>query len=99
MDANLHIAGDLAAFSELALGRADLAVFRHGLRRSSIAAEIEACVESNKAPREIMVRQYEICCAKGFPDNTGILPEGGVIARQHHNSRVRIAMEECGGSC
>jgi hypothetical protein len=41
-----------------------------------------------------MTFQYERYRAQGFPDNSGIIPEGGVIARRHHHPRVRAAMEQ-----
>lgn len=94
MDANLRIVGDLTKFYKLALAHSDLAFFRHGLRRPSVAAEIEACAQAGKAPHALMVRQYESYRGKGFPDDLGLIPEAGVIARRHQHPRVRAAMEE-----
>jgi hypothetical protein len=94
IDANIGIRGDLAAFSNMALARADIAFFRHGMRRPSVAAEIQACEQAGKAPLEIMSLQYEDYRARGFTDNAGIIPETGVIIRRHHHPAVRAAMEE-----
>jgi hypothetical protein len=94
VDANLRIIGDLADLCPLALAYADIAFFRHGSRRPSVAAEIEACVAYNKAPFEVMSQQYEHYRGKGFPDDAGIIPEGGVIIRRHNRLRVQAAMEE-----
>jgi len=94
IDANIGIAGDLAAFCKTALAHADIAFFRHGDHRPSVFAEIQACSLLNKAPYEVMARQYESYRGNGFPDNVGIIPECGVIVRRHHRPRVRAAMEE-----
>lgn len=93
IDANIGIAGDLAALCETALKRSDIAFFRHGERRPSVAAEIQACVQQSKAPYELMARQYERYRSQGFPDNAGVIPEAGVIIRRHHRPEVRAAME------
>jgi hypothetical protein len=94
IDANIGIRGDLAAFSIMALADADIAFFRHGAHRPSVAAEIQACEQAGKAPMEVMSLQYEHYCAQGFTDNAGIIPETGVIIRRHHHPAVRTAMEE-----
>ena len=70
-----------------------LRFFRHGEHRPSVAAEIHACSEKGNTPLDVMTFQYERYRAQGFPDNSGIIPEGGVIARRHHHPRVRAAME------
>jgi Protein of unknown function (DUF616) len=94
IDANVGIRDDLAAFAKMALARADIAFFRHGARRQSVAAEIQACAQFGKAPLPIMSLQYERYRAEGFPDDAGIIPEAGVIVRRHHRPAVRAAMEE-----
>jgi hypothetical protein len=78
----------------MALAHADIAFFRHGERRPSVAAEIQACSQVGKAPLEVMLFQYHRYRAQGFPDNAGIIPEAGVIVRRHHHPAVRAAMEE-----
>lgn len=94
IDANISIIGDLAGLCKIALAGADVAHFRHGLHRPSVAAEIVACRDAGKAPLDVMTRQYEAYRANGFPDNAGIIPEGGVIVRRHHRPLVRDAMQE-----
>lgn len=94
VDANIGIACDLAAFCKMALADTDIAFFRHGVRRRSVAAEIDACLQANKAPYEVMTRQYQSYRDKGFPDDAGIIPETGVIVRRHHRRHVRAAMEK-----
>ena len=94
LDANIRIAGDLAAFRKMALADADIALFRHGERRPSVAAEVEVCARIGKAPHDVMARQYETYRAAGFPDNAGVIPECSVIVRRHHRPSVRAAMEE-----
>ncbi len=97
IDGNLEIQGDLEEFCKVALMHVDIAFFRHGDFRPSVAAEVDACWQAKKAPLEVMARQYESYCAAGFPDDAGIIPEAGVIARRHHRSDVRVAMEEWWG--
>jgi hypothetical protein len=99
IDANIRIVGDLAAFWRMALAHSDIAFFRHGEGRPSVAAEIEACTRLGKAPYEVMVRQYESYRRKGFPDKVGIIPEAGVIVRRHHRPRIRASMEEWWAEC
>jgi hypothetical protein len=94
IDANVGIRGDLAAFSKMALAHTDIAFFRHGDRRPSVAAEIQACSQLGRAPLEIMSLQYEHYRAQGFPDNAGIIPEAAVIVRRHHHPAVQSAMEQ-----
>lgn len=79
VDANVRVVGDLASFCEIALADADIAFFRHGDHRPSIAAEIQACVKYGKAPLDVMMRQYDHYRRQGFPDDAGIIPECGVI--------------------
>jgi hypothetical protein len=93
IDANIGIVGDLAALLRMALADADIAFFRHGERRPSVAAEIEACVRYGKAPYEVMAPQYEHYRSKGFPDDAGVIPEASVIFRRHHHPNIRVAME------
>jgi hypothetical protein len=94
IDGNIGIKGDLAAFCKMAIARTDIAFFRHGEHRPSVAAEIQACLRFKRAPYEVMAQQYEIYREKGFPDDVGIIPEASVIVRRHHRPRVRAAMEE-----
>jgi hypothetical protein len=94
IDANVGIRGDLAAFSMMALAHADIAFFRHGERRPSVAAEIQACSQAGKAPLETMSLQYGHYRAQGFLDDAGIIPEAAVIVRRHHHPAIRAAMEE-----
>ena len=94
IDGNVGIRGDLAEFCKIALAHADIAFFRHGAHRHSVAAEIHACSHAGKAPLDVMTFQYECYRAQGFPDSSGIIPEGGVIVRRHHHPRVRAAMEQ-----
>src|ERR1039458_968414 len=49
---------------------------------------------ARKAPLDVMMLQYENYRAQGFPDSSGIIPEGGVIVRRHHQAHVRAAMEQ-----
>jgi hypothetical protein len=94
VDANVRIVGDLMSFCEIALADGDIAFFRHGDYRSSVAAEIQACVKYGKAPLDVMMHQYEHYRRQGFPDNAGIIPEAGVIVRRHHLRPIEAAMEE-----
>jgi hypothetical protein len=94
IDANIGIRADLAAFTNMALAHADIAFFRHGEHRPSVAAEIQACEQAGKAPLEVMSLQYKRYRTWGYPDNAGIIPETGVIVRRHHHPAVRTAMEE-----
>jgi hypothetical protein len=94
IDANVGIRDDLAAFAKTALAQTDIAFFRHGERRPSVAAEIQACVQLGKALLAPMSLQYERYRAEGFPDDAGIIPEAAVIVRRHHHPAVRAAMEE-----
>jgi hypothetical protein len=94
IDGNVGIRGDLAEFCKIALADADIAFFRHGAHRPSVAAEIQACYAAGKAPLDVMMLQYENYRAQGFPDSSGIIPEGGVIVRRHHQAHVRAAMEQ-----
>jgi hypothetical protein len=94
IDANIGIKGDLAEFCKIALAHADIAFFRHGLRRPSVAAELWDCFLCGKARLKNMMLQYLRYRVQGFPDSAGIIPETGVIARRHHDGHVRAAMEE-----
>jgi hypothetical protein len=94
IDSNVGIKGDLTEFCEMALANADIAFFRHGERRASVAAEVYSCFRQGKARLRHMMFQYLCYRARGFPDNAGIIPETGIIVRRHHDRRVRVAMEQ-----
>jgi len=66
IDGNVGIRDDLAAFTKMALAQADIAFFRRGERRPSVAAEIQACVQHRKAPLATMSVQYEHYRAKAL---------------------------------
>jgi Protein of unknown function (DUF616). len=87
----------LQSFARLRLLMQILRFFVTGhtvLLRPSVAAEIQACYAAGKAPLDVMMLQYENYRAQGFPDSSGIIPEGGVIIRRHHQAHVRAAMEQ-----
>jgi hypothetical protein len=58
IDGHIGIRADLAEFCRIALTHADIAFFRHGESRPSVAAEIQACWQAGKAPLEVMNLQY-----------------------------------------
>src|SRR3954451_1124139 len=66
IDASVGITGNLEDFYKIALARADIAFFRHGDLRPSVAAEIQVCAQLAKAPFDVMTRQYEAYRTRGF---------------------------------
>jgi Protein of unknown function (DUF616) len=94
IDANIEITGNLQEFCALALAQANIAFFCHGYGNRSVAAEIFALFWYGKARLRSMFPQYLRYRAKGFPDNAGVIPEGGIIVRRHHDPCVRAAMEQ-----
>ncbi len=97
IDGHIGIRGDLGEFCRMALMHADIAFFRHGELRPSVAAEIQACWQAGKAPLEVMNLQYQHYLAEGFPDNAGIIPEAAVIVRRHHRAHICAVMEQWWG--
>lgn len=74
------------------LNRDDMALFAHR-KRKCVYQEMEACVNYNKADRQIVKKQEEKYKREAYPADHG-LAECTVILRRHQSPKVIKAMED-----
>lgn len=93
VDGNIRPLGDLVRFARAFQDSgAALGVYRHPLR-STVAAEVEACLQAGKVKDESAVRaEWRAYVEDGFPDADGLI-ETGVLLKNHHHPDLNEAME------
>jgi len=91
LDGSIQIRGDLSELIEQYLKDHNIALCRHGKKRKSLAAEVDACLKKHKDNPKILRRQL-----KSYVDVDPKIPvcETGMLLRRHLSTDVRDAMED-----
>lgn len=80
IDGSVRLRVDIGEIAKELLGDADVAMFRHSVRRC-IYQEANACIEFKKDCPEIIEKQMASYRKIGFPENYGLVASGIVIRR------------------
>lgn len=92
VDANISIMGNVKGLVIKYLTVFPVAVYKHN-SRNCIYEEAKACIKLKKDDQKIIQKQMNKYKSQKYPENNGLIASG-VIIRDHHNSAVKLCMEE-----
>ena len=92
VDGKLQIIGDIAEYIHKYSRGEPILCFNH-YSFNDLYKEAANCLMMNRDDPEIINNQINRYRTEGFPENSGLI-DGCVLVRDHHNSKLKAAMED-----